>query len=140
MENIEEVFIECLSAIADRNYKRLSQIIHAEATFEFPYALPSKPVSVTGKAKIIENISQRKFSSTLFEPIYIDSTRLGDVYTEIMSEETFDRSNKSYSQHLICKGSVINGQVYHYKEFNNPITRLQGLLDLDDDNIIILND
>ena len=35
----EELFLECINAIADQDDDLLNQLIHPEAVFEFPYGL-----------------------------------------------------------------------------------------------------
>ncbi|MEQ8882597.1 MAG: hypothetical protein RLQ12_23360 [Cyclobacteriaceae bacterium] len=136
----EELFLEYINAIAHKDYDLLNQLIHPEAVFEFPYAVPGRPETITGRSNIIDSISSRPFNYSFLEPLYIESINRGEVLAEILSEETYNKSEKSYSQHMICKGTISEDQVSYYREFFNPITRLRGLLDLDDDNIIILND
>lgn len=138
MQNSETIFLNSLKAMGKENVKQLEQLLHPYAAFEFPYALPSTPEVIQGRAKIIDYLLDRKFTCEFLDPIYIESTPSGNIYAEILAEESFTYTGKTLRQHLICKAKVKNGRIIFYKEFFNPITRLEGLLDLDRDNFIIL--
>lgn len=117
-------------AVQNRNDRKLLAVLHPNATFEFPYALPGSPKEINSSFSIRDFLLQRKFLSNYRELQEIDETNNGLVVIEVESEETFPQSRRSCLQHLICKVGIKEGKIFYYKEFFNPLIRLECLLDL----------
>lgn len=135
MENIKYHFFAFLRAITERDYNHLLSLIHPDAQFEFPYELTEKNKSMNEKKEIIRYLLSDKIKRTFSSPNLIEATSKGSILVELQAEEYFPRIERSLSQELICRISFENEQIKFYKEYFNPITRLEGLLNLDKDDM-----
>ncbi|GEM_PF-2974862 len=129
------IFFAFLRAITERDYNHLLNLIHPDAQFEFPYELTEKNKLINEKKKIIRYLLSDKIERTFSSPNLIEATSKGSILVELQAEEYFPRIERSLSQELICRISFEDDQIKFYKEYFNPITRLEGLLDLNNEDL-----
>ncbi|MEQ8879036.1 MAG: hypothetical protein RLO17_12890 [Cyclobacteriaceae bacterium] len=135
MENRKHNFFAFLRAITERDYNYLLSVIHPNAQFEFPFELIEKNKSMNEKHEIIGYLLNDKIKRTFSAPKLIEDTSKGTILVELEAEEYFPRIERSLNQELICRISFEDDQIKFYKEYFNPITRLEGLLDLNNEDL-----
>lgn len=129
-----EIFHFYLDAMSSRNQDDLRLVIHPQAQFVYPYALPSTVNFINGIEEIIRHLIKPHFTSSVLEKTITEVPGSNLVIAELISTEFYLKTSKSYDQHTISIATIRENKIYQYKEFFNPVTRLEGLLDLERDD------
>lgn len=129
-----EIFHSYLDAISNQNLDKLRLIIHPRAKFEYPYALQSSVNFINGLEEIIPHLVRPHFTITFHKKKITEVPDSNLVIAELISTEFYLKTSKSYDQHTISLATFRENRIYYYKEFFNPITRIEGLLDLEKDD------
>ncbi len=128
-------FLAFLKAISQRDDERLNDLIHQEANFEFPYELSKENKSLRERKAIINYLLDKRIRRTFSEVRIIEQSIEGYTIAEIQAEEYYPLIGKSLFQDVICFLSFYEGKIKTYKEYFNPIIRLEGLLNLDNSEL-----
>lgn len=135
MEEKSKIFLSYLNAISHRNIDDLKVIIDAQAKFEYPYALPATSSIIHGVEGICTHLLKPHFSSTYLEKKLTEIPHSDLLIAELESTEFYPKTSKSYHQNIISLVTIRDHKIHHYKEFFNPVTRLEGLLDLETEGL-----
>ncbi|MEQ8552103.1 MAG: hypothetical protein RIC06_10440 [Cyclobacteriaceae bacterium] len=135
MEDNKHNYFAFLSAIVERDYNQLLGIIHPNPQFEFPFELIEKNKSMNKRDEIISYLLSNKIKRTYSIPTLLEQTSNSFILVEIRAEEYFPLIKKTFVQELICRVGCLDNQIKYYKEYFNPIIRLEGLLGLNNDDL-----
>lgn len=135
MENKKHNFFAFLRAITERDYNHLLSIIHPNAQFEFPFELIEKYKLIDERDEIIGYLLNDKIKRTFSAPKLMEDTSKGTILVELQAVEYFPQMERSLNQEIICRIGFEDDQIKFYKEYFNPITRLEGLLDMNNEDL-----
>lgn len=124
-----------MEAISQQNSYKLSELIHPEPHFEFPYDLSNSNKSIREKNAIIDYLMDKRITRSFSDLRIIEQSIDGYTIAEMHAEEYYPLTNKTLLQDFICYVSFYEEKIKSYKEYFNPIVRLEGLLSLDNSDL-----